>query len=275
MQRLEWRLLEVGHCLQWECSAMRGGRWRVCEFPALVGLLRHPSRGWVLFDTGYSQRFLEATARLPAALYRCVTPVRFDPRRALTRQLEGLGVSETDIAAIVLSHFHADHVAGVLDFPGVPVYCSRAGWSALRSRGPLAALRTGLLPELAPRELSDRVRFFEDLRPVDGGALSGQGLAAVDLFGDGGSVAAVCLPGHSQGHFGVRFTGSDDGEVVLVGDAAWSTPALREHRPPPAWTTGWLGNTRTYRETFARLHALTVARPDVSIVPSHCPQWRP
>ena len=251
---------------------MRGGRWRVCEFPALVGLLRHPTRGWVLFDTGYSQRFLEATARLPGALYRCVTPVRFDPRKALTLQLQALGVDKADIGAIVLSHFHADHVAGVLDFPGVPVYCSRAGWQTLQSKGPLAALRSGLLPELVPRALADRVRFFEDLAPVAGSG--SQVFSAVDMFADG-SVAAVSLPGHSEGHFGLRFTASDDREVMLVGDAAWSTKALRELRPPPAFTTGWLGNTRTYRETFARLHTLTSFRPDLQLVPSHCPEWRP
>jgi glyoxylase-like metal-dependent hydrolase (beta-lactamase superfamily II) len=273
MHRLEWRLLEVGHCLQLECGAIRGGRWRVCEFPALVGVLRHPERGWVLFDTGYSQRFLEATAKLPAALYRCVTPVRFDPRKALALQLDALGVDKADIGAIVLSHFHADHVAGVLDFPGVPVFCSRAGWQSLRSKGSLAALRTGLLPELAPRELNDRTRFLEDLPPA---ALEfgSQMFFAVDLFADG-SVVAVSLPGHSEGHFGVRFTAPDDRQVMLVGDAAWSTKALREHRLPPVWTTGWLGNTRIYRETFARLHTLTASRPDLQIVPSHCPEWRP
>ncbi len=37
MARIEWRMLEVGHCVHPECSAVRGGRWRLCEFPSLVG----------------------------------------------------------------------------------------------------------------------------------------------------------------------------------------------------------------------------------------------
>lgn len=269
MQRLDWRLLEVGHCLHLECSAMRGGRWSLCEFPSLVGLLRHPSRGWILFDTGYSQRFLDATARLPAAMYRWITPVRFDARRALVSQLRGLSVEPAEIGAIVLSHFHADHVAGVLDFPRVPLFCSRAGWDAMRSRGRLAALRIGLLPELAPQALVQRVTFFEDL-PVT----SYRGFAAYDLFGDRSAIA-VALPGHSAGHFGVQFKGSDDRDVILVGDASWSTRSIRENRPPPAWTTGWLGNTSVYRQTLSKLHALTRAQPDLQLVPSHCREWRP
>jgi glyoxylase-like metal-dependent hydrolase (beta-lactamase superfamily II) len=273
MRRIEWQLVEVGHCLHPECSVLAGGRWQVCEFPSLVALLRHPQRGWVLFDTGYSARFFAATAHFPASLYRWVTPVRFDPRRALVVQLEGLGVARADVAAIVLSHFHADHVAGVLDFDGVPVHCSTDGWSALHARSPLAALRVGLLAELAPRAIEQRLRFFED-SPVPGAQSYADGFRQHDLFGDG-SVVAVALPGHAPGHYGVRFVADDGAEVLLVGDAAWSTRALRENRPPPAWATGWLGDTRTYRDTFSRLHELTRVRPDLKIVPSHCTEWRP
>jgi glyoxylase-like metal-dependent hydrolase (beta-lactamase superfamily II) len=273
MRRLEWRLLEVGHCLHLECGALRGGRWRVCEFPSLIGLLRHPSRGWILFDTGYSQRFLDATARLPGAMYRWVTPVRFDPGKALAIQLRALGIELADIGAIVLSHFHADHVAGVLDFPEVPVFCSRAGWQALRSRSRLAALRIGLLPELAPATLAERVRFFEDI-PQSAARASSGGFSRHDLFGDG-SIVAVALPGHSPGHFGAQFTDEEDREIMLIGDASWSTRAIRENRPPPAWATGWLGNTRVYRETLHRLHLLSCSVPSLQLVPSHCPEWRP
>jgi glyoxylase-like metal-dependent hydrolase (beta-lactamase superfamily II) len=273
MRRLEWRMLEVGHCLHLECGALRGGRWRVCEFPSLVGLLRHSSRGWILFDTGYSQRFLDATAGLPSAMYRWVTPVRFDPRKALAIQLRGLDIDPVHIGAIVLSHFHADHVSGVLDFPGVPVFCSRAGWQAMHSRGRLAALRVGLLPELAPPMLAKRVRFFEDAPQIPARG-SGEGFTQYDMFGDG-SVVAVALPGHSEGHFGVRFTAEEDREVMLIGDASWSTRAIHENRPPPAWTTAWLGNTRVYRETLQRLHVLSRSVPDLQLVPSHCPDWRP
>jgi glyoxylase-like metal-dependent hydrolase (beta-lactamase superfamily II) len=218
---------------------------------------------------------LDATARLPGALYRWVTPVRFDPRKALALQLRAIGVDATEIGAIVLSHFHADHVAGVLDFPDVPVFCSRAGWEEMRSRGRLAALRVGLLPELAPAALGSRVRFFEDAPPLAAvGRTSDDGFEAHDLFGDG-SLIAVALPGHSAGHYGVRFIAEDDREVMLIGDASWSTRAIRENRPPPAWTTGWLGNTRVYRQTLERLHVLSRSVPGLQLVPSHCPEWRP
>lgn len=269
MARIEWRMLEVGHCVHPECSAVRGGRWRLCEFPSLVALLKHPSRGWVLFDTGYSRRFFDATAAFPASLYRWVTPVKFDPRKALVTQLRELGVQTEEIAAIVLSHFHADHVAGVLDFPGVKVYCSREGWAALHARPRLAALRQGLLVDLAP--MRDEVCFIEDAR-VPGVRTSG--FAEHDLLGDG-SLIAVALPGHSPGHHGLRFIAEDDREVMLIGDAAWSTRAVRENRPPPAWATAWLGNTQRYRETLTRLHNIARERPDTAFVPSHCTEWRP
>ena len=273
MARLEWHLLEVGHCLHPECGAVRGGRWKLCEFPSLVALLKHPSRGWLLFDTGYSQRFFDATAGLPERLYRWVTPVRFDPRHALVAQLRGRGIEPSDIGAIILSHFHADHVSGVLDFPGVPVYCSLEGWKALHSRGRLAALRIGLLAELAPSAVSGRMRFFEDQCGPRANSATGE-LREYDLFGDG-SIGVVELPGHSPGHFGLRFTAEDDRDVMLIGDAAWSTRAVRENNPPPIWSTAWLGSTRVYRQTLGRLHSLTRAMPEMAVVPSHCAEWRP
>ncbi len=195
----------------------------MCEFPSLVGLLKHPSHGWVLFDTGYSQRFFEATAAFPASLYRWVTPVRFDPRKALAVQLRERGVSADEIGAIVLSHFHADHIAGVLDFPGVPVYCSREGWAALHAHPRLSRATQRLLAELAPSALREQLHFLEDTPSASGAS----GFREHDLLGDG-SLIAVELPGHSPGHYGLRFTAQDDREVMLIGDAAWSTRAVRK-----------------------------------------------
>ncbi len=98
----------------------------------------------MLFDTGYSRRFFDATAAFPASLYRWVTPVKFDPRKALVTQLRELGVQTEEIAAIVLSHFHADHVAGVLDFPGVKVLLLARRLGGVACAAAVGGIETGV-----------------------------------------------------------------------------------------------------------------------------------
>ena len=100
--RIGFRWLRAGHCLHPECIVQRGGRCRLERYPALVGLLLHPSRGPVLFDTGYSERFQEATSGFPERLYRWVTPVTLEEDEPLTVQLTRWGVHVEDVRHVVL-----------------------------------------------------------------------------------------------------------------------------------------------------------------------------
>jgi len=268
--RIEWRLLEAGFCTHPEVMVMRGGAWRPQQFPALVAVLRHPHHGRVLFDTGYSEHFLQATRALPESLYRSVTPVNFSNDRAVRSQL---GVNANAVKHVILSHFHGDHVGGLHDFPQARVHCSHAGWNDVRARTRLDALRLGLLPQLLPVDFAARVSFFESCteRALPASLLPFE--RGFDVFGDG-SVFAVALPGHAAGHFGICFRDTQERLVFLIGDAAWSSDALESNRPPPAFVSGWLGDTRAYRDTLARLHELRRRSPEVCLVPAHCRRWR-
>jgi glyoxylase-like metal-dependent hydrolase (beta-lactamase superfamily II) len=270
---LEFQLLEAGHCVHPEMSTRIGGSFRSCEFPALVALLRHPHHGWILFDTGYGQAFLDATRRLPEAAYQWVTPVRWSPVQAVAAQLYSRGIGAADVSTVLVSHFHGDHVGALADFPTARIFCARAAWEDLHGHSRMGALAKGLLPLLAPPGLAHRLTFFEsaptvrlppDLAPFNEG---------YDIFGDA-STYAVSLPGHAAGHFGVCFRAARSW-VFLVGDAAWSMRAILDNCPPPRWTTGLLGNTRAYRQTLASLHALAGRKSNVTLIPSHCSSLRP
>lgn len=275
MIEFEWHLLETGHCLHPEMSSRVGGSWRACEFPAFVALLRHPQHGWVLFDTGYGQAFHDATRRMPESLYRRVTPVSWHPRQAAVAQLAARGIDPADVRNVILSHFHGDHVGGLNDFRSATIWCAQEGWNDLHRRSRLSALTAGLLPALAPATNISRTRFFEhatatrlpeELAPFSHG---------YDLFLDE-SMYAVPLPGHAAGHFGICFRSATRVKwVFLVGDAAWSSQAIRDNNPPPRWATALLGDTRAYRLTLGALHSLAARRSNVMIIPSHCQSFRP
>ncbi|MGV6493692.1 MBL fold metallo-hydrolase [Stenotrophomonas rhizophila] len=273
MVTLEWRLYEAGYCTHPERATRQGAPARACEFPALVALLKHPTLGWILFDTGYSEHFLQATAAFPERLYRMVTPVHLSPQASLAVQLRRDGIAPGDIAWIVVSHLHGDHIGGLADFPQARVACSREAWDDLQARTRVGALRIGLLPALLASWKDTPPRWFEAQASVPLPPPLDAFERGIDLFGDA-SLLLVPLPGHAAGHYGAVF---DDGHgpVFLVADASWSSQAIRDNTPPPALVTAWLGSTAVYRDTLARLHALHHAAPEVRLVPSHCPEWRP
>jgi glyoxylase-like metal-dependent hydrolase (beta-lactamase superfamily II) len=270
---ISWQLFEAGHCVHPEASAREGASWRACEFPALVALLRHPQRGWMLFDTGYGQAFIDATRSLPESLYRRVTPVTWAPERAVAAQLHARGIAARGIEHVLVSHFHGDHVGALSDFDSATIWCGQSGWDELHQRSRLTALSKGLLPALAPRELSNRLRFYEHATEARLPAELAPFTTGHDLFGDG-SIRAVKLPGHAVGHFGVCFR-SGGKWVFLVADAAWSTRAIEENTPPPRWATALLGDTEAYRRTLSALHELSRRRTGVTLVPAHCRTLRP
>jgi glyoxylase-like metal-dependent hydrolase (beta-lactamase superfamily II) len=267
--RCETRFIRAGACRHPEAATLLGASWRPAVFPALAGLIRHPTRGAVLFDTGYDPAFFAATESFPERLYRWATPVTLGPGETAAEQLARHGLRPEDIAWVVLSHFHGDHAAGLHAFPAARIACARAGLQAVRQGGAFTAVRRGFLRGLLPDDLDARADFFEDCSRVSLPAEMAPFEDGADLFGDG-SLIAVELPGHCPGHWGLLLRGADDRLNFLVGDAAWSSRAIRENRPPPGLTTALLGETRTYRQTLARLHALRQANPDLVITPAHC-----
>jgi glyoxylase-like metal-dependent hydrolase (beta-lactamase superfamily II) len=272
MMELDWRLIEAGHCTHPEASSRVGAPWRACEFPALVALLRHPREGWILFDTGYGQAFMDVTRHFPESLYRAVTPVTWQPHQSAVAQLARDGIGAESIAHVILSHFHGDHAGALPDFSQSTIWCANEAWTDLHARSRVSALAKGLLPALAPPDLARRLRFVDrqpltrlppELAPLAHG---------YDVFTDG-SIYAVPLPGHAAGHFGIVFRARRQW-VFLIADAAWSQRAVMENTPPPRWATGLLGDTAAYRKTLGALHALAQRRGDVLIVPAHCQSMR-
>ncbi|ESQ78357.1 MBL fold metallo-hydrolase [Asticcacaulis sp. YBE204] len=257
-------ILQVGACRHPEIMSRQGGHLCPVDFPALVGLILHDELGPVLFDTGYDQRFLTATEAFPERLYRLATPVSLPPQ-PLDIQLENIGYAVDDIAGIVVSHFHGDHVAGLMQFPKARIFCARTGLEATRRGGRFNRVRRGLLSALVPDDIDSRATFFEDLSPVALDDALSPFAHGVDLIGDG-RLMGIELPGHCSGHWGLWVP---DARRFFIGDAAWSLEAVEQNVPPPALTTGLLGHTATYRATLDALNALS-KRGTVEIIPSHC-----
>jgi glyoxylase-like metal-dependent hydrolase (beta-lactamase superfamily II) len=264
-------LLRVGRCRHLECMAARGGQFIAVDFPALCGLIRHPVRGWMLYDTGYADHFFKATQSWPECLYRAVTPVQLPPHENLVSQLKGHGVEPSEIRHIIISHYHGDHIAGLKDFPNANFIALQADTEKLKilQKNRLRATVAAHLHQLLPDNFYQRLNYADNyscislpswMNPFEGG---------FDIFGDG-SVLGVPLPGHSDGQLGLFLPNSDGKPVFLIGDACWSLPACKEGRLPSRLTRFLNANNRSYEETFFNLQKLLLRETAVSLLPSHC-----
>lgn len=295
MTEVHVELLVAGSCRAVAGMAVAGGGLGPAEFPALVAVIRHPRLGITLFDTGYSARFDEATQGFPQRVYRWVTPVQFAPEDTAVAQLRARGVSADEVGHVVISHVHADHVAGLRDFPAARIILSPkelpSGW---RDRSGWSQLRHATLPGLLPDDVDVRIdagsRADLDSQPsaealdprhpraargplaqqrcVPTG-LPGSLAMGMDICGDG-SMLVTDLPGHTPGHQGLYLPRTQGPPVLLVGDACWSRAAYTETRLPPRPVQRFMAEPTAYRAVIADLAQVHRTLPEVLIVPSHC-----
>ncbi len=264
--QLRCTILDTGYCQVWEHHLMRGGAHRRIACHSLVALLCHPSHGWILWDTGYAPRMLAATQHLPFSLYRRATPLHITPGLSVVEQIGRLGLKPADIGHILISHFHADHIAGLRDFPAAELIASEQAYADVADRKGLGALRHAFIPELLPDDFTKRARLLSHF--------SGEPLPALgathDLFGDG-SLRLIALPGHARGQIGL-LAHTERGRVLFAADGCWLRRAIYERRPPSRLTNLFTDDPRAVKGTINALHDFAQANSDVVIVPSHCPE---
>jgi glyoxylase-like metal-dependent hydrolase (beta-lactamase superfamily II) len=263
-QRVE--VLTTGYCTAQRGHVLRGGGATQIQCQALVVLLQHPQHGWWLFDTGYAPRLLDATARLPFRLYRWATPLHLRPELAVAAQLPRFGIAPADIGTVVLSHFHADHLAGVRDMPAARFVARQTAYADVAERRGLAALRRAFVPSLLPTDFAQRATLL----PAFTGPSLGELGPTHDLFGDG-SALLVELPGHAVGQLGL-FVTSPRGPLLFVADAAWLSESIRTNTPPPGLVRLIVADYAALCATIGKLHRFAQAHPDVAIIPCHCPE---
>ncbi|MFT5467842.1 MAG: glyoxylase-like metal-dependent hydrolase (beta-lactamase superfamily II) [Verrucomicrobiales bacterium] len=269
---IPFRILQAGTCTGPQSVAMKGAPRKKVTFPALCALLEHPTRGPILYDTGYAPFLFEAAkTSFAIRLYLKVIPVSVDQSQSAAAQLEKLGVRPDELKTLIISHFHPDHVAGLRDFPNAEFrYFREAYESALRLSKFKRSMKA-FFPHLHPLDLEERSK------PIDLDARSANPAPydifdhGVDLFGDG-SIRGIPLPGHAYGQMGLAFNDGDGRPVFLCADAAWYSQSIRERRPPSSAARFLMSSVPEFHDSFERLCDFHERNPDVEIIPAHCPE---
>lgn len=231
--------------------------------PCLAFVVRHPTAGPILVDTGFHPDAVAAPRRefgtLMAIPFRALKPAR-EPFDA---QLRALGVEPAEVARVVLTHLHLDHASGLRLLPSAEVVCDRREWAATSARAATAKGYVG--GQLEP--VAGRVA------PVD---LVADGVPhagfdrTLDLLGDG-SIRLLSTPGHTAGHLSVLLRLAGGRQALLAGDAVYAIDDnLRDGALPLL-----VDDVAAYRGSVAQLRRFAADHPDAAIVPTHDPDaWR-
>lgn len=164
--------------------------------------------GWVLYDTGWSPMnlpFLEELGREP----------RIDEENFAVGQLRKIGVTPNDVAAVIISHLHVDHIGGIESFPHADVYVQKDEFSYARFPSSFQA-------ESYNRRIVDRPDIKWKI--LDGDRVLMPGLTV------------MLVHGHTPGLQGLIVELSESGFYLLGADAAYLTENIEREIPPgSAW----------------------------------------
>lgn len=233
--------------------AYRGGSFlEARDFTMTAVLVRHP-RGDLLIDTGFGRNVAAHAHTLPWLMRAFSTYTATAP--AIERLASG-GYDPARLAGIVITHAHWDHVSGVPDFPGVPVWTNADERSFVASGAPLA--------EVMRSFGVTNVREYA----WDGGRYLGFPRSR-DWYGDG-SIVLVPAPGHTPGSVVVFLALPSGARYALVGDLVWQREGLDLPAERP-WISRRLvdGDAAAVRAGISRMAAIHARFPQMVMVPAH------
>lgn len=264
MKKTKLFLQYAGHCLAKASHAVKGDPRQDISFRAMFGLIQHPELGWILFDTGYTRRFFHATRFFPNKLYALITKVFIREEEEVKSQLQRAGIQAEEIRHIIISHFHADHIGGLKDFPQARFYCSATAWEQVKRIPTRLAFSKGILHHLIPEDFENRVQFVEHSDCVQDEVLG----PVYDLFGDA-SMQVFSVPGHAAGQLGIKLQ-TEKNTCLLVADACWDRRAYQQLALPHPVVKLVFDSWTEYKNSVFRLRNYHHTFPDHLIIPSHC-----
>lgn len=251
--QMKLSVLHTGKMFSQAAFAWRGGAFgeeRVFGMAAV--LVQHP-KGALLIDAGFGKN-VDAHAGTIPTLMRATS--RYEKETPAAEQLARAGFDLAQLKGVVITHAHWDHVSGLEDFPGVPVWLTQPEMDFIKSGDRATVLAASL------GELNYRVYGF-----ADGKYLGYE--TSYDVFRDG-SVVLVPAPGHTPGSIIAFVNTPDNKRYAFVGDLVWQREGVELPAERP-----WLSRRLVdhdeggVRREVARLHRLKERNPDLVVVPAH------
>ena len=240
---VNYRVAAYGYC--------GGSFFERRDFSMAAVLIKHP-QGDLLVDTGFGRNIDAQFATMPL-YFRAIT--RYRLWQAAVDQMRAAGYDWRSLRAVLLTHSHWDHVSGLPDLLGIPVWVTAEERAFIRQSGSL-----------------DFCKLFDGVRYEEYTFENGPHLGfpeSYDVYGDG-SIVVVPARGHTPGSVIVFVTLYNGRHYAFIGDLVWQLEGITERVERP-WITRRKADTDAQgtRENLLRMVAIKEALPELVIVPAH------
>lgn len=220
-----------------------------------VHVLRHPTRGTFIIDTGISQALKDGTGGgigWPVSSFLGAMKPEESLASILKRQ-------PAPLAGVFFTHLHLDHVLGLPDVPaGTPLYTgpgetTPTSFQNAFLRGTYANLFKG---QQATTELD-----------VSQGVAIGSVKHAIDFFGDG-SLWVIASPGHTPGSLAF-VANTSKGFVLFAGDTSHTRWGWENQVEPGEFT----GDHPQNVDSLSQLASIAKELSAITVMTGH--EWEP
>lgn len=218
-------------------------------------VLRHPTQGFFMVDTGVSKRLVEDPAGVGIGwvIRKFAHIEKIQVRQDTLSVIKSEGIP---LKGVFMTHLHLDHISGIPDVPkDIPIYTGPgepeySNFENIFVQGMEDHFFDG-------RPALQELQFTKD----PDGKLEG----VIDVFGDG-SFFAILSPGHTAGSvaFVARTT---TGPVLLTGDTCHTRWGWENGVEPGSYT----GDRERERKNLLALKALSERHPKMIVKLGHQP----
>jgi glyoxylase-like metal-dependent hydrolase (beta-lactamase superfamily II) len=231
------------------------------KVPCPTFLIRHPSAGTILVDTGLHPSIATDGKENFGSLAARFGNPSLDPGADVPAQLRARNLDASEIPVVVMTHMHIDHTSAISEFPNSAFVVSEVEWEAAT---------------VGPKPLMNGYRrahfdYAFDYRTVDfdrGGIDSYSSFPrCFDLFGDG-SIRLAYTPGHSAGHMSV-IAHLKERDFVIGGDVTYTQGQLDGSAPlaPRPF------DEHNYKRSIQELKLFRREFPGAIVTPGHDPSF--
>jgi glyoxylase-like metal-dependent hydrolase (beta-lactamase superfamily II) len=229
------------------------------EIPIPAFLIRHPSAGAILVDTGLHPSIATDPRENFGSLATRFAKIALAPGEDVPSQIRKRGLEPAEVPFVVMTHLHLDHSSAISEFPNSTFVVSEAEWRAASG----GSMQDGYRRSHFDYAFEYRTVDF-DRGNVDSYASFGR---SFDLFGDG-SVRLAFTPGHSAGHMSV-IARLAERDFVIGGDCVYLLAQLDGSEPGPPRPQ----DAHNLRRSLQELRLFRSQFPEAIITPGHDPDF--